>query len=459
MNGPPGSRDFLLIWAGQLVSAVGSGLSSFALSLWVLRSTGSTTEFAFTFLATALPAMAVSPVVGVIVDRWDRRTIMIGCDLLSALVTLVLAGLLAMNHLAVWHVYIGVGATALFDAFRSPCLSAAVPMLVRSERLARANAMVQTGNAIAGIVSPLFAGVLVSLVSFGGVLLIDAATFLAGLLTLALATIPPLARRTREVRQTALSEAAAGWRYVRERPGLIGLLTVYGANSFAFAMACVLIAPLLLSFSNAMLLGVQYATSGLGLFIGGLAIATFGGPKRRGRAVLICSMLGGLALAAHGLRPSYTLAVVAGLALFTLLPVISTSNSAIWQSKIPADLQGRCFAIQHLVFNAVTAAGYLLAGPLSERVFEPLLAPGGALAGSAGAFIGTGGGRGIGLMFILIGVLMSAVAFTVSRFPATHNVDDLPEGNMPQQNTSACSEAAVSPGGKLELSAVAREAT
>jgi MFS transporter, DHA3 family, macrolide efflux protein len=459
MNRQRDSRNFLLIWAGQLVSGIGSGLSSFALSLWVLRSTGSTTQFAFTFLATALPAMAVAPLVGVIVDRWDRRMILICCDVFSALVTFALAGLLAMNHLAVWNVYIGVGATALFDAFRSPCLSASVPMLVRSERLARANAMVQTGNAVAGIVSPLFAGVLVSSVSFAGVLLIDAVTFLAGLLTLALAFIPPLTRHTHEVRHRALSEAAAGWRYVRERPGLIGLLTVYAANSFVFAMACVLIAPLLLSFSNAMLLGVQYATSGLGLFLGGLAIASFGGPKRRGRAILTASMLGGLALAAHGLRPSYTLAMIAGTLLFMLLPVISTSNSVIWQSKVPADLQGRCFAVQHLIFNAVTAAGYLLAGPLSEHVFEPLLAPGGALAGSAGALIGTGAGRGIGLMFILIGMLMSAVALIVSRFAATRDVDDLPEGGRPQENATARSEAAVAMGGKLDSSVVAREAT
>jgi MFS family permease len=425
------SRDFALITAGGLISAIGSGLSSFALSLWVLQTTGSTTQFALTFLATALPAILVAPLAGTIIDRYDRRRIMMVCDLLSATVTFGIVVLLVAGQLEVWHIYVGVGSTSLFDTFRTPAFTASVPMLVPRSRLERANGLVQTGNAVAGIVSPVLAGVLVSAISFQGVLLIDGLTFVAGLATVALAKIPALTRAADAVREGVLREAAAGWRYVRRHPGLLGLLTVFGSNNFVFAMACVLIAPLLLSFTTATMLGIQYSISGIGLFLGGVLMTALGGHRKRAHGVLIYSALGGVALALHGLQPSYFLITAMGFLLFLMFPVISASSTSLWQTKVPAELQGRCFAIQHLVINVVTAAGYLIAGPGSEMVFEPAFAPGGALAGSVGALIGTGTGRGIAFMFILMGLTMTVVAAAAARFPAVRKVDELPDMTLP----------------------------
>jgi MFS family permease len=450
MNWLRDSRDFVVIWIGLLISAVGSGLSSFALGLWVLRTTGSTTQFALTFLATALPAIVAAPLAGTIVDRYDRRLVMILSDVLSAVVMFALAGLLVAGQLQVWHVYVGVGSTALFDTFRSPAFSASVPQLVPMARLERANALVQTGNAVAAIVAPLLAGVMVSSMSFAAVLAADAMTFVVGFGTLTLATIPRIARAVRKEQIGALADATEGWRYVRERPGLTGLLTIYGTNYFVFAMACVLIAPLLLSFATPTLLGIQYAIGGVGLFIGGLVMTAFGGPRKRAHGVLLYSALSGIALALHGVWPSFALVTAAGFVLFLLMPVINASSAALWQTKVPADLQGRCFAIQHLVFYLVTAAGYLLAGPLSDLVFEPALAEHGALAWSVGTLIGTGPGRGIGLMFILLGATMSAVALAAARLPAIRQVDELPDASP--RHDSEVTEASPTTGVPQEAS-------
>ena len=425
-----GSRDFLIIWIGLLISAIGTGLSSFALGLWVLQETGSTMQFAFTFLATAIPGILVAPLAGAMIDRHDRRRIMMACDLLSAVVTFALVGLLIAGQLQVWHVYVGVGATGLFDAFRSPAFSASVPQLVPRERLESANALVQTGNAVAAIIAPLLAGVMVSSMGFAAVLALDALTFVIGLGTLAIALIPPIARVLSKTEAGALAEAIAGWRYVRARPGLVGLLVIYGSNYFAFAMACVLIAPLLLAFSTPTMLGIQYAIGGVGLFLGGVAMTTFGGPKKRSNGVLVFSALSGIALALHGVWPSFALVTAAGFVLFMMMPVINASFMALWQTKVPPDLLGRCFAIQHVIFLLVTAVGYLLAGSLSDRFFEPALSTNGALASSVGALIGTGPGRGIGLMFILLGAMMSAVALAATSIAAIRHVDELPEAAL-----------------------------
>ena len=387
-------------------------------------TTGSTTQFALTFLITTVPAILASPLAGALADGWDRRRIMLICDALAAASMMILTALSATGHLAVWHVYLVAASTTLLDSFRSPAFSASVPSIVKLEQLPRANGMVQTGGAAAGIAGPLVAGALVSSISMHGVLMVDALTFIAGVVTLTLVNIPrgsPVHARTDS---SLWQEAASGWHYVRQRAGLRGLLGVYAFNHFVFAVASVLIVPLLLSFSTPAMVGSQYAISGCGLLLGGLALTAFGGPKKQINGVLLFSALSGLCLAAHGLWPSFTLVAIAGFVLFTMLSVIEASNASLWQSKVPRNLQGRCFAVQQLLLNAAMAVGYCLAGPLSDHVFEPMLNQGGFLSGSVGTVIGVGPGRGIGLIFVLLGTLMALVATSAYRVPAIRKIED-----------------------------------
>jgi len=427
MNRFAGLRDFLVIWAGQMVSTIGSRLSNFALGIWVLRSTGSTTQFAMIYLAMDVPLIFVAPIAGALVDRLDRRRVMIVCDTLCGLVTFALVGLLASGHLAVWHIYAGLGLMSICTAFHGPAFTASIPLLAGPQQLPRVNGMVQTGNAVASILGPLLAGVMVSLISLPGVLAVDGVSFALAALGLALARVPRPPRAQDKAPESLLKDAAQGWRYIHERKGLLGLLVLDGLKGFVFSIAAVLITPLLLSFSDPALVGVQYATSGAGLLLGGLAMTTFGAPKKRGPAILALMFACGFFLAVHGLRPSFLLVVAAGFVMFLTLPAGAVLNTTIWQRKVPPELQGRCFALQQVLATAASPAGYCLAGVLSERVFEPLMAPGGALAGSVGALIGIGPGRGIGFMFIVLGALMMGAAAIGSCVAAIRRVDELPD--------------------------------
>ena len=404
-----GTRNFLLIWFGQMISGLGSRLTSFALGIWTLQSTGSTTRFALVFVAMAVPALLISPIAGALVDRWNRRLIMIVCEAVSALTLLLMAWLLSEGQLALWHVYAGVGITAVTNAFLQPAYAASIPLLVDQKQLTRMNGLVQTGYAIAQIGGPLLAGILVSTIEIQGVLLVDAISFLVGVLALLFAAIPNPARASEE-EEGLWREAATGFRYVRERPGLFGLLLVFGASNFLFGIASIIITPLILSMADATQLGFQMAIGGAGLLIGGIAMSMWGGPSRRIHGVLGFSFLAGICLAFHGLQPSFPLIVIAGFAFFMTLPVINSCNASLWQSKVPANLQGRCFAIQRLLSEAAMPLGFCIAGPMAEHIFEPLLMPDGALANSMGAFIGTGPGRGMGFMFIVLGLLMTVIA-------------------------------------------------
>jgi MFS family permease len=410
MNPWAGLRNFLLIWFGQLVSGVGSRLTAFALGVWVLQTTGSTTRFAMVFVAMAVPSLLISPIAGALVDRWDRRRTMIACEAISATTMLAMAGLLASGHLAMWHIYVGVGITALANAFLQPAYAASIPLLATSDQLTRVNGLVQTGFAIAQVGGPLLAGILVSTISMQGVLIVDALTFLTGLLALVWARIPRPQRSSDDEERGLWHEAATGFAYVRDRRGLFGLLIVFGLSNFMFGIASIAITPLILSLADPALLGMQMAIGGVGLLIGGVAMTTWGGPRRRVVGVLGFSMLAGLFLAAHGLRPSFALVVVAGFLFFLSVPIINASNATLWQSKVPADLQGRCFAIQRVLAEAAMPLAFCLAGPLAEHVFEPLMAVDGPLAGSIGLLIGTGPGRGLSLMFIVLGLSMVAIA-------------------------------------------------
>lgn len=421
----PGLRDFLLIWSGQLVSGVGSRLTSFALGLWVYRTTGSETRFAMVFIAMALPALLVSPLAGALVDRWDRRRTMIACEAVSATAMLLLALLFATDTLAMWHVYAGVGISALANAFLQPAYAASIPLLVSQDQLNRVNGMVQTGNAVALVGGPALAGVLMGLFPMTTVLLVDALTFVVGGIALVAARVPRPTRTT-SLEANLWSEAATGFRYVRERPGLLGVLTVLGLSNFLFGIASIAITPLVLAISGGSetMLGLQMSIGCSGLLVGGVIMTLWGGPRSRIRCMLGFSLLAGVFLAMHGLAPSFTLVSVAGFALFLTLPFINSSNASLWQSKVPVDLQGRCFAIQRVLSEAAMPLGYCLAGPLAEHMFEPLLAPDGALAGSLGLLIGTGPGRGIALMFIVLGVLMMLVAIGAYTVRSIRRVED-----------------------------------
>jgi MFS transporter, DHA3 family, macrolide efflux protein len=428
-----GLRDFLLIWFGQLVSGVGSRLTSFALGLWVYQTTGSTTRFALVFVAMAVPTLLLLPFAGALVDRWDRRRIMIVCECASAIAIAGMTLLAAFDELQIWHVYLGVGVTAMAHAFLQPAYAASVPLLADREQLTRVNGLIQTGQGVALVGGPALAGVLMSMMGIVGVLAVDALTFVVGALGIALARIPrPLREQSAE--SSLLAEAHEGLRYVTERPGLLGLLGISAASSFLFAIASIAITPLVLIVADQdeRMLGLQMSLGCSGLLIGGLMIALWGGPRQKIHGLLGFSALSGLAIAAHGLAPSLTLLIVAGFLMFLTIPPAQSASMALWQTKVPSHVLGRCMAMLRMTSEAALPIGYLLAGPLAEFVFEPAMMPGGVLAGSVGAVIGTGSGRGLALMFIVLGLLMTLVSIGGYAIRSIRRVEqELPDAPLP----------------------------
>lgn len=425
-----GFRAFLLIWLGQSVSLTGSSLTGFALGVWVYQGTGSVTQFALISLFTALPGIVFSPIAGALVDRWDRRQAMILSDCGAGLCTLAVAVLLMTGRLEVWHIYIAMALSSTFSAFQWPAYSAATTLLVPKEHYGRASGMVQVGEAAAQIISPVLAGALIGLIKVQGVMLIDFATFLFAVLTLLLVRVPkpPVSEEGKEGKGSLLHEAAYGWTYIRARPGLLGLLLFFATSNFASGVVEVLFTPLVLSFTTVAVLGLLFSIGGLGFLTGSIIMSLWGGPRRRVYGILSSNLLVGMVLFLAGIPPQAWILGIAVFLVFFCMPITNACSQAIWQSKTAPDVQGRVFAVRRMIAWISLPLAYLSAGPLADQVFEPLMAEGGLLAGSVGRVIGVGVGRGIGLIYIILGGFLLLASLVAFLYPRLRNVEiELPD--------------------------------
>ncbi|HEY1012226.1 MAG TPA: MFS transporter, partial [Herpetosiphonaceae bacterium] len=362
MSGFHGMRRFLVIWLGQLISMIGSGFSSFALGVWLVEQTGQATPFALTVLCASLPPILLSPIAGVVADRWNRRWIMILADSGNALVTLAAVALLGTGQLAAWHVYVMAALGAACASFQEPAYRASVTMLVPKEQLGRASALSQLSQAIEMLLVPVLAGLLFAAVGLRGVFALDFISFLFAVGALFMTNIPqpPAAQADEAAPKPSLrGDIAFGWRYLRERPGLLLLIWYFALVNFLANFAAVLRTPLILGFGDARTLGIAGMAAGLGLLCGSLLIGFLAAPRRRVATIIGAIAVSGLGLGLTGLRPSGLLASAGSFIFLLGIPVAAANSEALFQSKVAPAVQGRVFAMRTMVSRSMMPLAFL----------------------------------------------------------------------------------------------------
>ena len=325
-------RTFRVVWLGQLVSVLGSGLTSFALGIWVFLETGSVTAFALISLAVALPGILMAPVAGTYVDRWDRRVTMLIADLVSGLATATMAIIFLTTGLEVWQIYVHAVVVSLASSFQEPAYMAALPTLVHKDKLSQANGQVQLGQAIGTLISPALAGVLLVTLGLGGIMLIDFVTFLFAVGSLAVVRFPSVRDEADADEELSFwSEAMEGWRYLRSRRGMIALLLIFSAVNFSLSIVMVLFPPMMLRFTTEQVLGFTVSAAGVGMVLGSVLMSTWKGAKSKIAGLLWPIAAGGLAIVVAGLRPSAWLVGLGGFLLMLAVPIASASSQVLWQ--------------------------------------------------------------------------------------------------------------------------------
>ena len=424
-----GMSVFLLVWLGQLISLLGSSLSNFALDVWVYQQSGSVTQLSFLILFSTLPDVILSPFAGVLVDRFNRRWVMIISDSCAALSTLTIAILVAAGKIQIWHIYLASAVISGSSAFQWPAYSAATTLLVPKKYLGRASGMTQLAQALGQLLAPVLGGVLLGFIQLSGIFVLDLSSFLFGLTTLLLVRFPQhkttLSQKTQTNKTSLLKQALYGFHYLRTRSGLLALLLFLAGSNFLVGIVQVLVYPLILSFASPVQLGMIMSFGGVGMLIGSLLMSTWGSGRQKYINIFLGFMLlNGFSIVVAGLYPSVSQFTVAVFLFFLGVPFINASFQVIFQKKVAPDVQGRVFSLNNAVSSSCLPLAYVVAGPLADKVFEPLMRVNGPLAGSIGKLIGTGSGRGIGLMFIILGILTVLITIIAYQYPPLRLVED-----------------------------------
>lgn len=424
---PEGVFAFVIIWIGQIVSILASGMSQFALTIWMYQQTKSPMAMAMMTVFYITPFLLLSPIAGVMVDRYNRKLMMMISDLTAVLATAAIFILVATNRLEFWHLYVTAILYGIGNTFQWPAYSAVISTLVPKEQLGRVNGLMTMMEAGPGVVAPILAGALLPVIGIVNILAFDVLTFFLAIGALAIVSVPQ-PRKTEEGQKkagSAWSEAAYGFTYIFARPGLLGLQLIYFTGNLFSGIVFAIMAPMILARTNSsVVFGSVQSAAAIGMVLGGLLMGLWGGFKKRVNGVL----LGWMAVSLFGMffmgLGQSAVWWIAALGLSSLVaPILDGSNQAIWQSKVAPDLQGRVFSSRRLIAWFAQPIAPVIGGALAEYVFEPAMQTQSALSNGFGWLVGSGPGSGMSLLMVFCGVAGILAGLSGYFIPAIRNVE------------------------------------
>jgi MFS transporter, DHA3 family, macrolide efflux protein len=427
---PTGMTAFIVIWIGQLVSILASSMSQFGLTIWMYQQTQSATAMGLMQVFFITPFLIMSPIAGVMVDRHNRKLMMMISDLVAVIATGSMFVLFATGRLQFWHLYIAAAMNGIGNTFQWPAYSATISTMIPKEQLGRVNGLMSLMEAGPGVIAPLLAGALLPAIGLTGILAIDVITFFFAVGALAIVYIPQ-PKQTEEgkaAQGSLLKEAAFGFRYIFARPSLLGLQMVFFFGNLFSGIAFTVLSPMVLARTNqnSIIFGTVQTAGAIGGIAGGILMSAWGGFKRRVHGVLagwiFSGVLGTCILGFNLGLPGW----VAGMVLGALvIPLVNGSNQAIWQAKVAPDLQGRVFSARRLIAWFTNPISPIIGGTLADFVLEPAMKRPGGLSSMFGWLVGTGPGAGMGLLMIICGLVMSLVGLAGYFVPAIRRAEDL----------------------------------
>ena len=436
---PKNMTAFFVIWLGQFVSVAGSFMTSFALGIWAWEKTGSAQALALVGVFTYAPLIIVTPLVGVLVDRWNRKLVMMLSDLGAVLASITVFILFITGRLEIWHIYATTAFASAFQAFQWPAYSATVTLMVPKKHYSRASGMISMVESASNIVGPVLAGSLIGVVGLRGILIIDILTFFVAIFTLLIVIIPqPVVEKTKTSFKKILKDMTFGFKYIFTRPGLLGLQMVFFAANFMTVIGWAVINPMVLARTgDAQILGFVQSFAAVGGLVGGVFLAIWGGPKQLVSGILLGWILNGiLGRFLMGITEQPWMWMVSVFLLAFFMPTVNGCSQAIWQKKVLPDQQGRVFSVRRFIAQITVPISMGFSGWLADSVFEPAFQTSDGWGTRLfGSLVGSGPGAGMSLMIAMSGVLVAAVAIIGTFFQSIRDVEtDLPDYDAVEQS-------------------------
>lgn len=400
---------FLLLWSGQLISAIGSGLTSFGLGIYIFEQTGKASAMALIILLAFLPALLLSPVAGVLADRYDRRLLMVLGDSLSVVGLLYILFCLLQGEAQLWQIGLGVTLSSIFSSLMEPAYKATVTDLLDEDQYTKASGLVQVAGSAKYLISPVIAGYLLSVSDIKLLLMIDIFTFFVTVVT-TLVVRSGLASKKYEQEKSFFREFKAGWSAVSGNRGVLILVMMASLLTFFLGFVQTLSLPMILSFSDSAVAGTLETVMASGMLVTSLLIGFLSIKKGYVKMLSLSLFFAGIFMMIFGLRENILLIGISGFLLFAMMPFANTSLDFLIRTNIENSVQGRAWAIIGFISQLGYVIAYAISGVLADFVFTPMLIKHGVLADSVGKILGTGSGRGTGFLILIAGILLSVTA-------------------------------------------------
>ncbi len=404
-------KRYLILWLSQAVSGLGSSMTGFALILWAYQQSHSAMSVSLMSFCNYVPYIFLSLFVGSLIDRYNKKTIMLAADSVAALGSLTILVFLLMGRLTVWNIYVIHIIIGITNAFQQPASAVAIGRLVPKEKISNVSGLNSFSNNLIVVFSPMLAAFLFAAGGLSFILLIDLASFLfAFCILLFFITIPEERSDTEQNRSFPFyrNRIAEGFAFLKKEKGIFYMmLTMALINFFSRLTYETILSPMILarSFGDSMVLGIVNGCMGAGGIVGGILVSVKKESRHKTAGIYLSAALsflfGDLIMAVGNNVFCWSAAAICA---SLPIPFIMANQNTILYQRIPSSLQGRIFAVRNAIQYSTIPFGIILGGYLADYVFEPFMNSGSAFAEGIGKIVGNGAGSGMAVMFLCTGI-------------------------------------------------------
>ena len=405
-------KNFYKLWLGELISNIGSGMTAFALSVYVYEKTGSVSYISLITLLSFMPSIILSPIGGLLADRYDRRLLMIIGDLFSGLGLIYILWNIQAGEKSIVPIFVGITFSSIFTSLLEPSYRATLTDILVEENYAKASGLIQAAGSAKYLISPVIAGMILSVVDIRVILLLDILTFITTCLMIFLVR-KSMNSETQNYKKDSFKGLLEGLFIIKENKGVYSLVIIMFFVCFFMGFIQILIRPMILALSSVKTAGMMESLCAVGLLIGSLWIGIAGIKKNYSKILAVASFFCGIFMSMTGVNKNLAIIGISTFLFFSTLPFMNSCADVLVRVSVPNELQGRVWGLISLITQMGTVAAYIISGIMADCIFEPMFNKNGILVENIGIIIGTGKGRGIGFMLILSGIGMLIMAIVI----------------------------------------------
>ena len=405
-------KNFYKLWLGELISSIGSGMTAFALSVYVYKKTGSVSYVSLITLLSFMPSIVLSPIGGLLADRYDRRLLMIIGDLFSGLGLVYILWSIQAGEKNIVPIFIGITFSSIFTSLLEPSYRATLTDILEEENYAKASGLIQVAGSAKYLISPVIAGMILSVADIRVILLLDILTFITTCLMIFLVR-KSMNSETQNYKKDSFKGLLEGLFIIKENRGVYFLVIIMFFVCFFMGFIQILIRPMILALSSVKTAGIMESLCAVGLLIGSLWIGIAGIKKNYSKILAVACFFCGIFMSMTGVNENLAIIGISTFLFFSTLPFMNSCADVLVRVSIPNELQGRVWGLISLITQMETVVAYIISGVMADYVFEPMFNKNGILVENIGIIIGTGKGRGIGFMLILSGIGMLIMAIVI----------------------------------------------